>query len=234
MDLTQNPGVAGMRAIKTALFVLCTLPFLGMVMAAFEIAGLSLGANPVEALIHEAGLWGLRLLLLTLAVTPLRRMSGWNWLIRLRRMLGLFAFFYVFVHFLSYAVIDQRLALGPIVEDIIERPFITIGITAFLLLLPLAMTSTNAMMRRLGCRWQQLHRLIYPIAILGVWHFWWQVKEDIREPLIYAAILAFLLGFRLWTRQRRRVAPAVQVRSDSAAGLERAMGELRASPAPRQ
>lgn len=223
-----------MRAIKTALFVLCTLPFIGMVMAAFGIAGLSLGANPVEALIHEAGLWGLRLLLLTLAVTPLRRLSGWNWLIRLRRMLGLFAFFYVFVHFLSYAVIDQRLALGPIVEDIIERPFITIGMAGLLLLLPLAMTSTNAMMRRLGRRWQQLHRAIYPIAILGVWHFWWQVKEDIREPLIYAAILAFLLGFRLWTRQRRRVAHAVQVRSDSAAGLERAMSDLRASPAPRK
>jgi len=223
-----------MRALKTALFATCLLPFGWMVMAASGIAGLSLGANPVEALIHEAGLWGLRLLLLTLAVTPLRRITGCNWLVRLRRMLGLFAFFYVFIHFLAYSIIDQRLALGPIVEDIIERPFITIGIAALLLLLPLAITSTNAMMRRLGRRWQQLHRLIYPIAILGVWHFWWQVKQDIREPLIYAAILALLLGFRIWSRQRRRADAAGPPRSASIVVLSRAMRELQASPAPRK
>ncbi|MGB5623478.1 MAG: protein-methionine-sulfoxide reductase heme-binding subunit MsrQ [Gammaproteobacteria bacterium] len=234
MDLRKSPGAQRLRAIKTALFAACLMPLGWMVMAAFGIAGLSLGANPVEALIHEAGLWGLRLLLLTLAVTPLRRITGWNWLIRLRRMLGLFAFFYVFIHFLAYAIIDQRLALGPIVEDIIERPFITIGIAALLLLLPLAITSTNAMMRRLGRRWQQLHRLIYPIAILGVWHFWWQVKQDIREPLIYAAILALLLGFRIWSRQRRRASAAGPYRSASVTGLSRAMRELQASPAPRK
>jgi sulfoxide reductase heme-binding subunit YedZ len=195
--------VGQLRAIKAVVFSLCLLPLVIMVLAAFRIAGFDLGANPVEALIHETGLWGLRLLLVTLAVTPARRLTGWNWLVRLRRMLGLFAFFYVLCHFLSYALIDQRLALGPIVEDILERPFITIGLLALLLLLPLAATSTNRMMRRLGKRWQTLHRLVYPIAILGVWHFWWQVKEDIREPLIYASVLAVLLGLRLWYRWRK-------------------------------
>ncbi|MGD8976648.1 MAG: protein-methionine-sulfoxide reductase heme-binding subunit MsrQ [Gammaproteobacteria bacterium] len=201
--MLQHPGVGQLRAIKAVVFSLCLLPLVIMVLAAFRIAGFDLGANPVEALIHETGLWGLRLLLVTLAVTPARRLTGWNWLVRLRRMLGLFAFFYVLCHFLSYALIDQRLALGPIVEDILERPFITIGLLALLLLLPLAATSTNRMMRRLGKRWQTLHRLVYPIAILGVWHFWWQVKEDIREPLIYASVLAVLLGLRLWYRWRK-------------------------------
>lgn len=207
-DLTFHPGAGQLRAIKAAVFALCLLPFVILVLAAFRIGGFDLGANPVESLIHQTGLWGLRLLLVTLAVTPVRRLTGWNWLVRLRRMLGLFAFFYVLCHFLSYAIIDQRLAAGPIVEDIIERPFITIGILGLILLLPLAVTSTNRMMRRLGRRWQSLHRLIYPIAILGVWHFWWQVKQDIREPLIYASVLALLLGFRIWHRWRR--APAAR------------------------
>jgi len=211
----RHPGVVQLRAIKAVVFALCLLPFAVMVMSAFRIAGFDLGANPVESLIHETGLWGLRLLLVTLAVTPARRLTGWNWLVRLRRMLGLFAFFYVLCHFLSYAVIDQRLALGPIVEDIVERPFITIGVLALLLLLPLAVTSTNKMMRRLGKRWQSLHRLVYPIAILGVWHFWWQVKEDIREPLIYATVLALLLGLRLWFRSKKaRPARTGLVRAD--------------------
>jgi len=200
------------RLLKTLVFVVALLPAAKLVLASFAIAGLSLGANPVEELLHEAGEWGLRFLLITLAVTPLRRLTGMNWLIRFRRMLGLFAYFYLVAHFLIYALLDQRLALGPIIEDIIERPYITLGITALTLLTPLALTSTNAMMRRLGSRWQRLHRLIYPAAILGVWHFWWQVKEDIREPLIYAAILAALLGIRVWHRQKgqnRRVATPV-------------------------
>ena len=137
-------------------------------------------------------------------MTPLRRLTGAAWLVRLRRMLGLFAFFYVILHFVSYAVIDQGLALKFIVEDILERPFITLGVIALLLLIPLAATSTNGMMRRLGRNWQRLHRLVYPVAVLGVWHFWWQVKQDIREPVIYAAILALLLGYRLWYRARTR------------------------------
>jgi len=190
--------------MKAALFVICLVPFIMTVLAVFGVGGLSLGANPVEELIHRNGLWGLRFLLITLSITPLRRLTGFLWLVRLRRMFGLFAFFYVVVHFLCYAVIDQRLAFGPIVEDVVERPYITLGMTGLALLVPLAITSTDAMVRRLGSRWQTLHRLVYAVAVLGVWHFWWQVKQDIREPTLYAAILAVLLGYRLWYRHRRR------------------------------
>ena len=192
-----------LRVIKALTFGLCLLPFVIVVAATFNLAGLSLGANPVEEIIQSMGLWGLRLLLVTLAITPLRRLTGMNWLVRLRRMLGLFSFFYILMHFVSYALIDQRLNWTAIIEDIVERPYITLGITALTLMLPLALTSTNKMMKRLGGRWQQLHRLVYLIAILGVCHFYWQVKKDILEPLIYVAILALLLGFRI-NRQRRR------------------------------
>ena len=200
----RAPGAGTLRALKALLFVLCLLPLGKLGLEAFAVAGLSLGANPVEELLHRLGKWGLNFLLITLAVTPLQRLARLNWLVRFRRMLGLFAFFYVLLHFLVYAGLDQRFALGPIVEDVAERPYITIGMLALLLLLPLAITSTNGMMRRLGRRWKQLHRLIYVIAILGVWHFYWQVKLDTLEPLIYAAILAALLGFRLleWRRKR--------------------------------
>jgi sulfoxide reductase heme-binding subunit YedZ len=136
----------------------------------------------------------------------LRRLTGQAWLLRFRRMLGLFAFFYVLMHFLSYAVVDQRLDVAAIIEDVIERPYITLGMTALLLLIPLAVTSTRGMMRRLGRRWQMLHRLVYVIAILGAWHFWWQVKKDTSTALVYAAILALLLGFRLVQHWRKRVA----------------------------
>jgi sulfoxide reductase heme-binding subunit YedZ len=190
--------------LKVALAMACMMPFVVMAMAVFGVAGLTLGANPVEELIDRNGQWGLRFLLITLAVTPLRRITGVHWLVRFRRMLGLFAFFYLTLHFVSYAVIDQRLAVGPILEDIMERPFITLGMLGLLLLIPLAVTSTNAMMRRLGRRWQSLHRLVYLIAILGVWHYWWQVKQDIREPLIYASVLAVLLGYRIWFARRRQ------------------------------
>ena len=201
MRSTPSPGT--LRLLKALLFLIALLPASALILATFGVAGFSLGANPIEELLHNAGKWGLRFLLLTLAITPLRRVTGLNWLIRFRRMLGLFAFFYVSTHFLIYALLDQRLEMGAIVEDIIERPYITLGITALIMLIPLALTSTNAMMRRLGRRWQPLHRLIYPAALLGVWHFWWQVKEDIREPLVYAIILAILLGFRIWWRRNR-------------------------------
>lgn len=200
------PSPAAIRALKLVLFLLCLLPLGKLALETFAVAGLSLGANPVEELLHRLGKWGLNFLLITLAVTPLRRLSGWTWLLRFRRMLGLFAFFYVTLHFLVYAGLDQRFDLAAIVEDIAERPYITLGMTALLLLLPLALTSTRAMMRRLGRRWQPLHRLVYPITILGVWHFYWQVKLDTLEPLIYAAILAALLGFRLVRRGRDRAA----------------------------
>jgi sulfoxide reductase heme-binding subunit YedZ len=198
----MTPG--RVRALKILLFILCLLPLGRLVLEAFGIAGLGLGANPIEELIHRCGKWGLKFLLITLAVTPLRWLTGAAWLLRFRRMLGLFAFFYVSLHFLAYAGLDQRFDLPVILEDIAERPYITIGFAALVLLLPLALTSTNGMMRRLGPRWKKLHRLVYPIAILGVWHFYWQVKLDTLEPLIYAGILAVLLGFRLWRNRNGR------------------------------
>lgn len=190
------------RILKALVFLLCLLPLAKLALEIFGVAGMSLGANPIEELIHRLGIWGLNFLLITLAVTPLRRLTGKGWLLRFRRMLGLFAFFYVLMHFLTYAGLDQRFDLSVIFEDIAERPFITVGFTAFLLLIPLAATSTNAMMKRLGRRWQKLHRLVYVIAILGVVHFYWQVKLDTLEALVYAAILAVLLGYRLKGRKK--------------------------------
>lgn len=150
------------------------------------------------------GNWSLRFIMITLAVTPLRRLTGWNWLTRFRRMLGLFTFFYVLMHFLTWLILDQGLLVSAILEDIVKRPFITIGFVALVFLTALAATSTNAARRYLGRRWQTLHNLTYVIGVLGVWHYWWQVKKDITEPLIYAAILSVLLGARLWWAFRRR------------------------------
>lgn len=158
------------------------------------------GANPVETLSHRTGDWSLRFLLLTLTVTPLRRWTGWNGLQRFRRMLGLFAFFYAGLHFGVYLIFDQFFDLSAIIADVAKRPYITVGFTAFVLLIPLAATSTNRMIKRLGRNWQRLHRLVYLSAILGVLHYGWLVKADLREPLMYAGILAVLLGYRLWRR----------------------------------
>lgn len=193
-----------LRALKVAVFFICLIPLARLGMEAFGVFGLTLGANPVEELLHRCGKWGLNFLLITLAVTPLRRITGWNQLIRFRRMLGLFAFFYLSLHFLIYAGLDQGFSPAYIVEDIVERPYITLGMTALVLLIPLAVTSTNGMMRRLGRRWQKLHRLVYLIAILGVWHFYWQVKQDILEPLIYAGILAVLFAIRFYYYLQRK------------------------------
>jgi len=187
---------------KPVVFLLCLLPAALVVTDAFELTG-RLGANPVEEILDRFGNWGLRMIMITLAVTPLRRITGWNWLARFRRMLGLFAFFYVLMHFLTWLILDQGVLLSAILEDLTERPFITIGFAALLLLIALAATSTGGMRRRLGRRWQVLHNAVYAIALLGVWHYWWQVKKDITEPLIYAAILTVLLGARLWWRWRR-------------------------------
>lgn len=198
----MTPGSKSFYALtKPVVFVLGLLPLLFLSLRVLNLAGYSLGANPIEALLHELGRWGLKFLLLTLAITPLRHWTGWNWLIRYRRMLGLFAFFYIVLHFLTYSVLDQGLDVGAIAEDIVKRPYITLGMTGLLLLIPLALTSTRGMMRRLGKRWQQLHRLVYVIAIVGVWHFYWQVKLDALDPTIYALGLIFLLTAR-W-RQRR-------------------------------
>jgi sulfoxide reductase heme-binding subunit YedZ len=195
------------RALKAALFVVCLIPLGKLAMEAFGVAGMSLGANPVEQLIHRFGIWGLNFLMITLAVTPLRQLTGKAWLLRFRRMLGLFAFFYVLMHFLTYAGLDQRFNLPLILEDIAERPYITIGFSALVLLIPLAVTSTNGMMRRLRQRWKKLHRLVYVIVVLGVWHFYWQVKLDTVEPLVYALILTALLGYRIWRKYGRTSHP---------------------------
>ncbi len=201
-------------ALKTALFLLCLVPLVTFVHGA---ATDNLGANPIEAVTRGLGDWTLRFLLLTLAVTPLRRLSGLAWLLRLRRMLGLYTFFYACLHVLSYLWLDQFFDWGEILKDIVKRPFITVGFASFLLLIPLAITSSNAMIRRLGGRlWQRLHRAVYAIALFAVLHFWWMVKLDITEPAIYAGILAILLGMRLAWWLRRDGAAATTTTSKAA------------------
>ena len=166
---------------------------------------LALGANPAETILRSTGDWTLRFLLLTLAITPLRRITSIGGLIRFRRLLGLFAFFYGLVHLGCYIAFDRYFVLSEITADIIKRPFITVGFAALVLMIPLALTSTRAAVMRLGgARWQDLHRLVYVVAILGVLHFWWLVKRDVTEPLIYAAILAALFAYRIIARVKKR------------------------------
>lgn len=205
----MRPGSRGFYLwTKSLLWVVCLIPLMQLVLGAFSVPGFGLGANPVEKILDECGQWGLRLLLVTLAITPLRRLSRWNWLIGYRRMLGLFAFFYIVLHFTTYVWLDQGWNLSNVIEDIVKRPFITLGMLALLMLIPLAASSTRWAMRRLGKRWQQLHRLVYLIAILGVWHYYWQVKLDALQASVYAAILAVLLISRIppWWRRRQRLA----------------------------
>lgn len=169
----------------------------------------ALGADPVAEVEHRTGLWALRLLMATLALTPLRQLTGQAILIRFRRMLGLYAFFYACLHLASYLVLDLQGYWTQIFEDIAKRPYITVGFTAWLLLVPLAVTSTQGWIRRLGRRWGQLHKAVYAVGVLAVLHFWWLVKSDIREPLLYATLLALLLGWRLARRlSRSRTAAA--------------------------
>ena len=165
----------------------------------------TLGANPIETITRSLGEWTLRFLLITLTVTPLRKYTGWHWLIRLRRMLGLFTFAYGVSHLLTYVWLDQFFDWEAIARDIIKRPFITVGFAALMLMLPLAVTSSNFAIRKLGGRrWQSLHRAIYPIAILGCVHFWWLVKKDVTWPLVYTVITVALLGIRAWWREQER------------------------------
>lgn len=190
---------------KPLVFLACLLPALLVVGAAFEVTG-NLGANPIEAILDRFGNWALRFILLTLAITPLRRITDWNWLSRFRRMLGLFTFFYAFMHFLTWLILDRELRLSDILEDLTERPFIALGSIAVVLLSALAVTSFTAIRRRMGRNWQRLHNAAYLVGILGVWHYWWQVKKDVTEPLIYAAILAVLFAARLvwhWHRKKK-------------------------------
>lgn len=192
-------------------FGMCLLPLVRLiVLGAMD----GLGANPIEFVTRSTGTWTLVGLLLTLSVTPLRRLSGRADLIRYRRMLGLFSFFYACLHFVTYLWLDQFFDPAAIARDIVKRPFVTVGFAAFVLLVPLAATSTHAMMRRLGRRWQLLHRLVYVIALLGVIHYLWLVKKDMTEPLIYGGVLLLLLALRLqWSTDlmrtvRNRFVPA--------------------------
>lgn len=189
-----------LKLLKGTLFVAACLPFLRLVIFTFTDR---LGANPVEFITRNTGDWTLYFLCITLAVTPLRRLTGWNWLVRLRRMLGLFAFFYAALHFLTFLWFDHFFDVAEMLKDVVKRPFITVGFGAFLLLIPLAATSTNAMIKRLGGkRWQLLHRLIYLIAPLGILHYWWMKagKNDFSQPILFGLIVAALLLLRLYWR----------------------------------
>ena len=199
----RNPGAAVIRGVKVAAFLLALLPLVRLV-AGFFLE--RLGANPIELITRSTGTWTLTFLLITLGITPLRRITGWHWLLRLRRMLGLFAFFYACLHFTTYIWLDQFFDWAAIVKDILKRRFIWIGFAAFVMLIPLAATSSNAAVRWMGgAGWQRLHRLVYAIAICGVVHYWWLVKKDVTQPLIYGSVLAVLLGYRLVQAWRTRL-----------------------------
>ncbi len=189
MDVEQRLRWIG----KPLLFGVCLMPFAILLHGAVND---QLGANPVERITHVTGEWTLRFLLVTLAMTPLRLILGHAWPIRLRRMLGLFVFFYATLHFLTWSWLDQQLLWSRIVEDIVKRPFVTVGFLGWVLLLPLALTSNRWSIRKLGKRWAVLHRVVYLIGVLGVLHYLWLVKADLFEPLVYAVILMLLLAMR--------------------------------------
>ncbi len=209
-----NPTPRQIASVKSVIFLAALLPMARLVLFAFTDR---LGANPIEFITRNTGDWTLYFLCFTLAVTPLRRLSKWHWLIKLRRMLGLFAFFYAALHFTTFFWFDHFFDIDEMLRDVAKRPFITVGFTAFLLLLPLAITSTNGMVRRLGGkRWQSLHRLVYVIACLGILHFWWMKagKHDFAQPILYGGIVGLLLLTRVYWNvlqprmQKRRTEPA--------------------------
>ena len=182
--------------VKPAVFLLCLMPLLLIIGDLFEITG-TLGANPIENMQDRFGIWGLRFIVAVLMISPLRSITGFTWITQFRRMIGLYAFFYVLMHFLVWLLLEQSLLMSAIIEDIATRPFITIGFIALLILLALASTSTMNIRKKMGKSWVRLHSSIYLASILGVWHFWWQVKKDTTEPLIYAIIISILLLYRL-------------------------------------
>ena len=188
--------------VKPLVFMLSLIPFLILIWQGFQD---ELGANPVEMLTHETGQWGLYFLLITLAITPIKKLSGMLWLVGLRRMLGLFAFFYACLHLTVYTWLDQYFLWDAIVEDIFKRPYITLGFSAWLMLLPLALTSNRFSIRKLGTKWKKLHRLVYPATLMVVFHFIWLVKADYAEPLLYLIILTLLLLARLPIMFRQKI-----------------------------
>lgn len=194
MQLPASLDPGQIRRVKIALWALCLYPLARLIYLGLDDG---LGANPIEFITHSTGTWTLVGLLATLSITPLRMLTGRAWLIRFRRLLGLFAFFYASLHFITYVWLDQFFDPASILKDIYKRPFITVGFAAFVLLIPLAYTSRQSMMKKLGRNWQRLHKLVYAIASLGVVHYWWLVKKDITQPLIYACVLGILLFVRL-------------------------------------
>ncbi len=183
---------------KTLVFIACLLPLTFLITNFFLQ---KLGANPVETIIRDTGLWSLRFLMMTLCITPLRKLVGWQWGMKIRRMLGLYAFFYACLHFTAYLWFEEFFDFAAIWTDVMERPFITMGFITFVLMIPLAITSTHAMIKKLGGkRWQQLHRLVYLIAITSILHFWWMAdsKGVLTTPIIYAVIIAILLLMRIF------------------------------------
>jgi sulfoxide reductase heme-binding subunit YedZ len=203
--MAPHPTPKQLAALKATLFVLALVPFARMVV--LTVTGQRV--EPLEFITRGTGDWVLYFLCITLAVTPLRRFTGWNWLVRLRRMLGLFAFFYACLHFMTFLWFDHFFDVAAMWKDVLKRPFITVGFTAFVLLIPLAATSSNGMVRRLGGqRWQWLHRLIYLIAPLGILHFWWMkaAKHNFTQPIIFGLIVALLLGLRLYWKGTRTAA----------------------------
>ncbi len=214
----KDTGHVKAKYFKPILFLICLLPLANL---AFEGFRAELGANPIEAITHSTGTWTLVLLLTTLAITPVRKMTGFHSLIQFRRMLGLFAFFYACLHLTTYLWLDQFFDFHSILKDVYKRPFITAGFTAFVLLVPLALTSTRGWIRRLGRRWQMLHRLIYVSATAGVIHYIWLVKKDVRVPMIYASVLALLLLWRIgaWAAAKHKAAAQSRPARSSYAGL---------------
>lgn len=198
---------------KTVVHLAALAPLALLLWQMWEVAKTgsnALGADPVAEIEHRLGLWALRFLVLALAVTPLRQLTGWAVLVRFRRMLGLHAFAYATLHLAAYVGLDLRGYWTQLFEDIAKRPYITVGFLAWLLLVPLAVTSTTGWIRRLGRNWARLHTLVYAIGVLAVLHFWWLVKSDIREPALYAGLVALLLGWRIWKRWQPRTFPSAR------------------------
>lgn len=209
--MATNPSPTRLKAIKAVVFVVCLLPFLRMAW----LTATGVPVDPVEFLTHGSGDWALYLLCATLTVTPLRRFTGWNWLIRLRRMLGLYAFFYALLHFTTFFWFDHGFDVAAMWKDVVKRPFITVGFIAFVLLIPLAATSTNRMIKRLGRNWGRLHRLIYVIAPLAILHYWWikAGKHNFEQPIVWGTVVAVLLLLRVWWRVKSTRAAPVSART---------------------
>lgn len=209
--IKNNPNKKQISVIKTLVFIICLIPLARLVWLGVTD---NLSANPIEFIERSTGFWALFILLATLTLTPIRLLTGRAWQIQLRRMLGLFMFFYVCSHIITYVWLDFAFDWAAITKDIAKHPRILVGFSAFVLSVPLAFTSTNAMMKRLGGRWKQLHQSVYLIAVLAIVHFWWLVKKDIREPLLYACILMVLFGIRIYYKFHKSTKVSIKIQTN--------------------